>query len=276
MRAAFPVCPKLILPALRSHTTLLDRVRRAYPELTESQRRLADYLVSNYRDAAFMTASKLADAVDLNEATVVRFAQRLDYAGYPALVREIRDLLQHDLAAPPTEAHSDNTPLGRITDRVAQIAQHLTHVSPTDLLTAANWICESRRIYIVGHGGGAGLAVAMAQELMRLGRPSLALSADMVSVRQLMPHLTVEALLIVVSVGTETADLRALAGRARNAGAKTLAIARHPLLESAQATELCLCLPPAGPRARIDLSTVAVLIDGLVLACEDAMRRPTS
>ena len=37
-----------------------------------------------------MTASQLADHLGMNEATVIQFAQRLGYRGYPQLVAAIR------------------------------------------------------------------------------------------------------------------------------------------------------------------------------------------
>jgi len=244
----------------------LDRVRQAFPELTESQKRLASYLVSDYRDAAFMTASRLADIVNLNEATVVRFAQRLGYTGYPALIDDIRAILQKDLGESQRNPQQPETPLERMASRVERIAHLLVHVSPDDLEQAAAWITQAQMIYVIGHGGGAGLAYALAQELTQVGRPSLALSAGMVSLEQILPHLGQGALLIIVSTGSEMTDLHSLTWRARNAGARTLSIAQHPLLTSAQAAHICLSLPPFQTNAPAELCTVAVLVDTLIMA----------
>ena len=76
---------------------ILEKIRQIYPQLTKSQSRLADFIAASYQEAAFMTASRLARRVGVNEATVIRFAQRLDYAGYPDLIQDIQAIVQEEL-----------------------------------------------------------------------------------------------------------------------------------------------------------------------------------
>ena len=52
---------------------------------SKGQKRIADYIVHSYDEAAFMTAAKLGDTVGVSESTVVRFAYSLGLDGYPAL-----------------------------------------------------------------------------------------------------------------------------------------------------------------------------------------------
>lgn len=80
---------------------ILETIRRVYPELTRSQQLLSDFVAHSYREAAFMTASDLAQRLNLNEATVIRFAQRLGYSGYPELVTALRELVQQELIVAP-------------------------------------------------------------------------------------------------------------------------------------------------------------------------------
>ena len=49
--------------------------------LTPSQRRIMQYIVDNYEEAIFLTASQLAQNVGVSEATVVRLAQALGFDG---------------------------------------------------------------------------------------------------------------------------------------------------------------------------------------------------
>ena len=74
-----------------------DRIRRERPEMSKSFAKLADFLLNSYIEAAFMTASELAHALDLDAATVVRFSQFLGYSGFPELQREIRSRVKNDL-----------------------------------------------------------------------------------------------------------------------------------------------------------------------------------
>ena len=70
---------------------ILEKIRQLYPQFTKSQRKLADFIANHYQEAAFMTASELAHALNLDAATVVRFSQFLGYSGFPELQHEIRE-----------------------------------------------------------------------------------------------------------------------------------------------------------------------------------------
>ena len=53
--------------------------------LSKGHKLIANYILSHYDKAAFMTAQKLGKTVGVSESTVVRFASELGYDGYPAL-----------------------------------------------------------------------------------------------------------------------------------------------------------------------------------------------
>ncbi len=46
-----------------------------------------------------MNGSMLSQRLDVDPATVTRFAQRLGYTGYPELLREIQELVKEELKA---------------------------------------------------------------------------------------------------------------------------------------------------------------------------------
>ncbi len=74
-----------------------SRIRQRYTEFPPSFQRLGDFLLDSYPQAALMTATELAHTLDLDPGTVVRFAQKLDYPGYPELQRDLRRKLKEEL-----------------------------------------------------------------------------------------------------------------------------------------------------------------------------------
>jgi DNA-binding MurR/RpiR family transcriptional regulator len=76
-----------------------ERIGQHYARLGRNQKRIADFLTQEYREAAFMNGSALSQRLDVDPATVTRFAQRLGYAGYPELQREIQELVKEELKA---------------------------------------------------------------------------------------------------------------------------------------------------------------------------------
>lgn len=51
------------------------------PKMSKGHKKIAEYILSHYDKAAFMTASKLGSIVGVSESTVVRFATELGYEG---------------------------------------------------------------------------------------------------------------------------------------------------------------------------------------------------
>jgi DNA-binding MurR/RpiR family transcriptional regulator len=75
----------------------LERIGQEYSHLTRSQQRIADFMAGSYLDAAFLSSTELAAKLEVDPGTVTRFAQRLDYDGYPELVRDIQELIKREL-----------------------------------------------------------------------------------------------------------------------------------------------------------------------------------
>ena len=74
-----------------------ERIREIRSDLSPSFEVLANFLLDSYSSASFLTATELAYSLDLDPATVVRFAQKLGYAGYPELQREIQQRVKDEL-----------------------------------------------------------------------------------------------------------------------------------------------------------------------------------
>lgn len=64
---------------------LIDVLKARMQSFSKSHKLLAEYILNHYDKAAFMTAAKLGQTVDVSESTVIRFAGMLGYDGYPEL-----------------------------------------------------------------------------------------------------------------------------------------------------------------------------------------------
>ncbi|HEV7819887.1 MAG TPA: MurR/RpiR family transcriptional regulator [Burkholderiales bacterium] len=78
-------------------TPLLRRLNEGANDFSKNQRVLARYVLANYQSVAFATVAQLATQSGVSEATIVRFAQALDFSGYPELQKEIRRLVRAEL-----------------------------------------------------------------------------------------------------------------------------------------------------------------------------------
>jgi len=80
------------------HIEIFQRIRAAYADLSPSFRKIADFLLESYRDAAFLAASRVASRADVSESAVVRFAGAIGYSGYPEMLRAIQRIVKSELA----------------------------------------------------------------------------------------------------------------------------------------------------------------------------------
>jgi DNA-binding MurR/RpiR family transcriptional regulator len=71
---------------------LITRIRDLRPSFSVSHERIAVFLLEQPFEAALLTATELAQELDMDPATVVRFAQKMGYRGYLELKDDLRTL----------------------------------------------------------------------------------------------------------------------------------------------------------------------------------------
>src|SRR3989304_588242 len=153
--------------------TFAERIRAIRSELSPSFLVLADFLLDSYSRAAFLHAPELAPARDLAPATVVRFAQRLDYAGYPELQREIRQRVEEELLAQhPPEA---DTPAAAADAALVELELALAYTRRSFPQEAAEaWISaldQAERVVLMAEGLATSPAPSLARWLEGGGYP---------------------------------------------------------------------------------------------------------
>ena len=74
-------------------------VANHYSQLTKSEKRIADFINQNHDEVAFMSAAGVANALNISEPTMLRFAHKLGFDNYPAmrlmLQAKVRNLVDH-------------------------------------------------------------------------------------------------------------------------------------------------------------------------------------
>jgi len=78
---------------------ILVKMQNEMHSFSNRQKLIARYLIEHYDRAAFMTASRLAQAAGASESTVVRFATELGYNGFPDMQKALQDLVRTRLTS---------------------------------------------------------------------------------------------------------------------------------------------------------------------------------
>lgn len=143
---------------------LTARLANPVLRLSKSQRLLADYITEHCDKAAFLTANRLGDAVGVSESTVVRFAVRLGYEGYPELQRAVQELIRNKLTAVQrlevtSELLSGSDVLRSVMrEDIDRINTTLASIDNEAFDQAVQYAISARQIYIVGLRSSSALA----------------------------------------------------------------------------------------------------------------------
>lgn len=143
---------------------LFSLIGERMDSLSKGHKLIANFILSQYDKAAFMTAQKLGRTVGVSESTVVRFASELGYDGYPALQRALQDLMRNKLTAVQRiEVTSGQMTSDDVLERVLnldidRIRTTLDETSKEDFRKAVDMIVESNTIYIMGTRSSAAIA----------------------------------------------------------------------------------------------------------------------
>lgn len=154
---------------------VLTTVRRKYDELTHSQKRIAEAIVEDPEFVAFATVDKLADRLDVAPSTVVRFAYKIGFSGYPDLQERIRRVVRGQMRSASTGPGGDSTAASHLTAAQAQSLNHdldnlrqtLLALEPELITAAVKLIVDARQIFVVGGYASGALASYTALTLER-------------------------------------------------------------------------------------------------------------
>ena len=134
---------------------LVKKIQILFPRLSKGQKLIAGYIMDNYDKAAFMTAARLGEKVGVSESTVVRFANVLDFEGYPQMQKVLQEMLRTRLTTVQRiELTSDYDDEESILKRVLKADMDNIKVTMGDadlkaFDNAVNSIIEAKHVYIV-------------------------------------------------------------------------------------------------------------------------------
>jgi DNA-binding MurR/RpiR family transcriptional regulator len=224
-----------------------EQIRRHYDHLSRSYRRVADYLLSDYRAAAFMTAAGLAGAVDVDTTTVVRFAQRLGYPGFPELIEDIQQQVKSELSRSYLAAPEGDSLQARIQRFVVQdrhfLERALAYNTPDTLETILNLLRMAPRIVVMGESYAAPLAESFAGMLKDAGLAAVSVSGDVYERAVAFADLTLKEVVIGMSPVTGPSGVAKALRFARDEGAITLACTPSLVSQVARSAEYLLYAP---------------------------------
>jgi RpiR family transcriptional regulator, carbohydrate utilization regulator len=221
----------------------LARMRAAYPSLPPSERKVVDFILSDFEDVIRMTLADLAQNSGVSDATVVRLCRSLGFNNF----FELKIALTRSMGDTPRLIHDDV----REGDTSAIIARKVLHTAieaVQDTLQvlddeafeqAVDLLHHADRILIAGVGTSGPLAHEMYNRLMRL-RLNCHVHTDIYLQVIEAALLTPEDVVVLISQNGSTIGPIRTAQEARRKGAKVIVITGNPVSELSELAHVIL------------------------------------
>ena len=225
-----------------------ETIAQHYARLGRNQKKIADFLTQRYHEAAFINAFALSQRLEVDPATVTRFAQRLGYAGYPELLHEIQEMVKKELnvSYKPSVEKTDEEALflTALAQEKENLDRAITHVRGETVTAVISALREAETIYVVAHGMARGPAQAFVAQLRGL----LGMSAHLVPADHLNAALGLSSVgepdvVVGVSLAAMHDDTAQLLRMARSRGAMTIGLSTSHTSPTASSAELILVCP---------------------------------
>ena len=250
---------------------LMARIDKKYNKMSKGQRLIADYIMKNYDKATFMTASKLGKTVGVSESTVVRFANMLEYEGYPDQQKALQELVRNKLTT--VQRLEMTTDLDKTTVLKNVLKADMNNIRSTinsvdDVVfeQVVNKILAAKNIYILGLRSTAPIAEFMGYYLNLILSNVRVVTSGINDVLEQLIHISKDDLLIAISFPRYASRAVDAIGFSKNRGASTVTITDSHVSPLATYADYCL-LAKSDMASFVDsLVAPLSLINALVVA----------
>lgn len=223
-----------------------SRIKASYPELPESERRIADLILEFPGEMAAYSATELAELSGGSKAAVTRLVQRIGFATYDEARRAARDAQSW---GSPLYLMARETKKTGFSDRVrAHIEQDVQNIAFTleglrgdsfnEMVTA---ICQARRVFLLGYRNSHYLAGYARWQIIQGRGDVYLLPAAGETIAEEIADFTAEDVLIVVGFRRRLSQVPQAMAAAAAAGARIVYITDRAAAPSPHATWTLPC-----------------------------------
>lgn len=141
---------------MNKNNDVLSRISEQYNKMSKGHKAIANFISVHYDQAVFMTAAKLGETLGISESTVVRFADRIGYAGYPEFQRALEECVKGKLSniqkidAKYGRSTQSEVLTSVLTADIEKLQHTIDNLDPAAFESAVETILAADTIYIMG------------------------------------------------------------------------------------------------------------------------------
>lgn len=247
---------------------LLKKIQENLQSYSNQQKKVAVYILENYKLAAFLTTTELSLKSHVSSATINRFCISLDFKGYSDFQEALQEVIQSELTSVERVKQtslSTNTIDSVFLSEADQLEKVAKNISRSDYQKILKLLNKARRIVILGHQASEPVALYAAYSFGKIRNSVEYLSLSSLDILGRLQNLGPEDTAMVIGMPRypkQTVDLmKILSGKKVR-----IALITHsefsPLIKDADAA---LTLPISYHRFTDGLSPLICLINAFAL-----------
>ena len=214
---------------MKESQDLIYRINTYYKDMSKGQKVIAEYILDSYDRAAFMTASKLGKKVGVSESTVVRFANALNYTGYPQLQKALQELVRNKLTTVQriqmtSELDQSMTIKSVLKSDMSNIRMTIDEIDNEGFENIVDRVFLAETIYVLGLRSAAPLAEFMGYYLSFMFSNIRVVTSGVNDIFEQTMHIGPKDLLIGISFPRYASRTIEAMEFAKNKGAEIVAI----------------------------------------------------
>lgn len=216
---------------LQMEKIVLQELEEKMEVFTSAQRKVADYILKNPVEVAFLTTDQLGRIVGVSVATIMRLAYTLGYTGYVQFQKDLQEMVRDRIAPPPTRLEANMKKIGENKLLIKCAELQINNINKTvkfqseeAINNAFELIVAAQKIYIIGIRGSSSVANYLNEGLNRLGIDSEMLITDSWRLQSVLVNLTPNILIIAISLPRYAKRTLEVIQVAKGRGAKILSI----------------------------------------------------
>lgn len=209
---------------------VLQILEEKMEELTLAQRKVADYVLKNPAEVAFLTTEQMASNIGVSVASIMRLAYAVGYSGYAQFQKDLQELLRNQVA-PPTRLEENLKKIDKNKLLVACAEVQIANINKTvEFLTdeaidkALNLVFNAKKIYVIGVRGSHTVAHYLYEGLNRLGVDCEIFIPDTGRLQSVLAKMSADDLIIAVSLPRYARRTLEIVRVSKSRGAKLLSI----------------------------------------------------
>ncbi len=227
-----------------------EKIRDYYEGLTPGYRKVADYIMHNTLDVAFMTVLELSRSADVDPATVVRFAQELGYSGFKELSQEIKNDIRDRMTATYQKAQAAQTEqelLVALWENTQENMKTFLSAEMPKLVQITQILKQAPRIWVVGDMLSYDLARLLAKQFQISGTEAYAFQPSMTASAIHLSEMQAGDVLVAIAIAHFGLDTGYMVKLANEKGLTTISFSGSGTELLARAADIVVVFPIKSP-----------------------------